>query len=249
MNFVALLLAILIGAFLFLLTRRIQSGQEVGLRPLQGFLALTSQVGRAVESGRRVHFSLGRAALNSATSPTSLAALQALDHLAQDGAASDVPPLVTVGEGTLLVAAQDQLRGGYHLARRDGDYSNTMAEFVAAGNSPMSYAAGVSYTVQHSNAGSNLLLGHFGPEIGIILEAAGRDNMDQIVGSDDPTALAIGAAMSDDLLIGEELFASGAYLTGAPSQVAGLQIQDILRYIVAAAVLLFAFINLLLGLL
>jgi hypothetical protein len=71
--------------------------------------------------------------------------------------------------------------------------------------------------------------------------------MDQIVGSDDPVALAIGSAMSDDLLIGEELFAAGAYMTGSASQIASLLIQDILRVIVVVAILLFAFINLLLG--
>jgi hypothetical protein len=53
--------------------------------------------------------------------------------------------------------------------------------------------------------------------------------------------------MSDDLLIGEELFAAGAYMTGKASQIASLQIQDILRLIVAVAILLFAIINLLLG--
>lgn len=247
LSFLALLIAIIIGAVLFLFTRRIQDGHQVGLRPLSGFESLTSQIGRAVESGRRVHFSLGRAALNRSTSPTSLAALSALDYLAEDGCASDVPPIVTVGDATLLPAAQDQLRGAYTEAGRSKDFSNTMVEFVAADTSPMTYAAGVSYTVQHSNIGSNLLMGHLGPEIGIILEAAGRENMDQIVGSDDPTALAVGAAMSDDLLIGEELFAAGAYMKGEPAQLASLQIQDILRLIIAAAVFLFALINLLLG--
>ncbi|MFZ0546593.1 MAG: DUF6754 domain-containing protein [Candidatus Promineifilaceae bacterium] len=247
MNLVALLIAIVVAAVLILLTRRIQSGREVGLRPVKGYQALTNQVGRAVESGRRVHVSLGRAALNTSTSPTSLAALAALDHLAQDGSAADVPPIVTVGEGTLLPAAQDQLRGAYTQVGRSKDYNNTMVEFVAPDSSPMSYAAGVSDVVQHNNVGSNLLLGHFGPEVGIILEAAGRQNMDQIVGSDDPMALAVGAAMSDELLIGEELFAAGAYLKGSPSQIASLQVQDILRLLVVAAILLFAVINLLLG--
>jgi hypothetical protein len=122
-----------------------------------------------------------------------------------------------------------------------------MVEFVASDISPLSYAAGVSDIVQHSNAGSNLLMGRFGAEIGIILEAGGRENMDQIVGSDDPVALAVGSAMSDDLLIGEELFAAGAYLKGSPSQLASLQVQDIMRLIVAAAILLFAIFNLLFG--
>lgn len=247
MTVVALLIAFLVGAVLFLLTRRIQAGEEVGLRPLRGFVTLNNQVGRAVESGRRVHFGLGRAGLNSATSPTSLAALSALEHLAKDGCASDVPPLVTVGNGTLLPAAQDQLRGAYNEANRSGHYSNTMAEFVSPGTSPMTYAAGVSDIVQHNNVGSNLLMGHFGPEIGIVLEAASRQDMDQIVGSDDPVALAVGRAMSDDVLIGEELFAAGAYLTGSPSQIASLQVQDLLRILVGVVILLVAIFRLITG--
>jgi hypothetical protein len=240
MNLLALLIVVLSGALLFLFTRRLQSGQEVGLRPLKGYKALTSQVGRAVESGRQVHFSLGRGSLSSSFSPASLAALAALENLAQDGCASDVPPLVTVGEGTLLPAAQDQLRGAYHQAGRSRDYANSMVEFVAPVSSPIAYAAGVSYAIQSRNVGSNLLIGHFGSEIALMLEAAGRQNMDQIVGSDDPTALAIGAAMGDELLIGEELFAAGAYLKGEPSQIASLQVQDILRLVIFIFILLFA---------
>lgn len=247
MGILALLIAILVGAVLYLFTRRIQAGEVVGLRPVSGYKSLTNQIGRAVESGRRVHFSLGRAGLNSATSPVSLAALAALDSIAEDGCASDVPPIVTVGEGSLLPAAQDQLRGAYREAGRSGDFSNTMVEFVASNTNPMSYAAGVSDVVQHNDVGSNLLMGHFGAEIGIILEAAGRENADQIVGSDDPVALAVGSAMSDDLLIGEEIFAAGAYMKGSPSQIASLQIQDILRFIIVAAIFLFALFNLLLG--
>jgi hypothetical protein len=65
-----------------------------------------------------------------------------------------------------------------------------------------------------------------------MVEAASRQAIDQVVGTDDPTALAVATAATDNVLIGEELFATSAYLEGSASQVASLQLQDILRWIV-----------------
>ena len=59
-----------------------------------------------------------------------------------------------------------------------------------------------------------------------------------------PTSLAVAAAVTEDLLLGEEMFAAGAYLHGEPAQIASLQLQDILRVIAIAGLLLAALINL-----
>jgi hypothetical protein len=58
-----------------------------------------------------------------------------------------------------------------------------------------------------------------------------------VIGTDNPGALAVAAAVTDHLLIGEELFAAGAYLEGKPAQVASLQLQDLLRLIIILAIL------------
>ena len=244
LNLLAVVIIISSGAVLFILTRRIQSGNEVGLRPLASYDALKSQVGRAVESGRSLHFALGRASLAETNGATSIAALTALDYLAQDGCPSGVPPLVTVGEATLLPAAQDQLRGGYEQANRGGEFSPRMAQFLAPASSPFTYAAGASEMIQHAHVGSSLLMGHFGPEIAIMTEAAARQKMDQVIGSDDPVAISIATAMTDHVLIGEEMFAAAAYLEGEPEQIASLQLQDLLRLIIAVSILLAALVNL-----
>jgi hypothetical protein len=105
----------------------------------------------------------------------------------------------------------------------------------------------VTEAIQHQNVGSNVLLGRFGPELAVMAEAAGRKNMEQVIGSDEPVALAIGLTVTNNLLIGEEFLAAGAYLQGRPVQVASLQLQDILRYLAAGSVLLVAVYRLVVG--
>lgn len=68
-------------------------------------------------------------------------------------------------------------------------------------------------------------------------EAANRRRVAQVVGSDDPVALAVATAATGNVLIGEEMLVAGAYLQGRRSQLASVQLQDILRWIVALAVL------------
>jgi hypothetical protein len=235
------------AALLYLFGRRLRAGYRPGLRPLPAYTVLTNQVGRAVESGRRVHFAAGRAGLAGTAAPTSVAALKALDYLAQDGCPSGVPPVVTVGEGTLLPAAQDSLRAAYAQTARPADFSPQMAQFLAAEAYPMAYAAGVTEVIHHGGVGSNIMMGRFGSEVAIITEAAARARVEQVIGSDDLEALSVAAVVTDNVLIGEELLASPAYLEGLPAQVASLQTQDLLRLLVGGAILLVALVRLVTG--
>jgi hypothetical protein len=68
-------------------------------------------------------------------------------------------------------------------------------------------------------------------------EAAARQGITQVIGSDDPVALALASAVTDDVLVGEELLAAGAYLEGSAPQLAALQAQDLLRLLVIFTIL------------
>jgi hypothetical protein len=227
---------VLVTALLLLVLTRRARRRKVTMRPVPGFEAVRDQIGRSVEEGTGVHVTLGRASLVGPASPVSLAALLAFGRLARDASASDVPPMATVGEGTLLLAAQDNLRGAYEAVDRAGDFRNTMTRFLPDADHPMAYAGGVNDLVNRSQLGSSLMLGRFGSELAIIAEAAQRRSLEQVTGSDDPEALAAAYPSADRLLIGEELLAAGAYLEGQPSQLASLQLQDLLRILVMGAI-------------
>ena len=235
---VIVLAVLLVLALLpFLLTRSVRAGRTAVLRPLTSYDGLAGQIGRAIESGRQLHVTLGQASLIGSASPTSLSATAVLDNLAKDGCANGTPPLVSMGDGTLLPLAQGSLQQALTQAGRPGDFDLSLTQFVAHNTDPFAYSAGVSALLQQQRVASNIMVGRFGPELAIVAEAANRQNIEQVVGTDDPSALAIATAVTDNVLIGEELFATSAYLEGSPSQIASLQLQDILRWIVVLFIL------------
>jgi hypothetical protein len=248
MNALFTLMAIVVVALLLLIfTRRQRNGRSLWIRPLPACASLSNQVGEAIESGRQLHVGLGQGSLVGEANPASVAASHILDHLAKDGSASGTPPLTTVGDGTLLPLAQDSLRQAHAAAGRLNDYRPAMAQFLAADSDPFAYAGGIAAILQQGETSSNLLVGRFGPELAIPAEIAARKNMVQVIGTDDPSALAVATAVTDDVLIGEELFAASAYLEDSPSQVASLHVQDILRWLIIIVMIILALGQLLAG--
>jgi hypothetical protein len=234
---IVLAILLVLGLLLFLLTRSMRAGRPAVLRPLASIDGLAGQIGRAIESGRQLHLTLGQASLIGNASPTSLSATAVLDNLAKDGCANGTPPLITVGDGTLLPLAQGSLQNALAIAGRSGDFDLSLTQFVAHNTDPFAYSAGVAALLQQQRVASNIMVGRFGPEIAIMAEAANRQNIEQVIGTDDPTALAVAMTVTENVLIGEELFATSAYLEGRPSQLASLQLQDILRWIVVFFIL------------
>ncbi len=243
----AFMVIVVVSLLLLIFTRRQRDGRSRVIRPLPACNSLSNQVGEAIESGQQLQVSLGQASLVGAANPTSIAATHILDYLAKDGCASGTPPMTTVGDGTLLPIAQDSLRQAHKAAGRLNEYKPTMTQFLAADSDAYAYAGGIAAILQRGKTSSNLLVGRFGPELAIPAEIAARKNMVQVIGTDDPSALAVATAVTDNVLIGEELFAAGAYLENKPSQAAGLQVQDLLRWLIILTILALASSQLLAG--
>lgn len=230
-------IVVFVAVFLALFTRSQQRLRDFALRPLPAYDTLQDQIGQAVESGSQLHLTLGQAGLTSAASPTSIAALTILDTLAKDGCANGTPPLVTVGEGTLLPAAQDSLLHAYNEAQYTSGFEPSAAQFIAAETDPFAYAAGVTSVIHHAKVSNNVAVGRFGIEMALIATAADRSNANQVIGTNDPIALALAHAVTNKVLIGEELLAAGAYLEGKPGQIASVRVQDLLRLLIAIGIL------------
>jgi hypothetical protein len=81
------------------------------------------------------------------------------------------------------------------------------------------------------------MIGHFGPEVALLTDAAERENVTLIGASDNLAGQAVLFANTQDALIGEELFSVGAYLGAGASHAASITVQDILRWIIIIALL------------
>jgi hypothetical protein len=217
----------------FILWRR---RSPAALRPIAAFEQLNRAVGLAVENGTRLHFSLGRGSLFPARGASALAGLAMLRRLSERTSVSDNPPIVTSGDASLAILSQDTLQSGYRAAGAEEQYRFTTGRL--AGLTPLSYAAGAMPTVHDENVSANVFIGDFGPEAALLTEAAERQNSTLIASSDNLAAQSIFYASAQEPLIGEELFAAGAYVGAGPAHEASLNVQDVLRWLVVLSILI-----------
>ncbi len=225
------LAAILLLAFTFL--RRRSPGS---FRIIDAYERLNRSVGLAVENGTRLHISLGRANLFTARGGSALAGLAMLRRLSERTSVSDRPPIATAGDASLAILSQDTLQAGYRAAGAEEQYRFTTGRLT--GLTPFSYAAGAMSVIHDENVSTNVILGDLGAEAALLTEASDREDEDMIAASDNLSAQSIFYASSQDPLIGEELFAAGAYVGAGAAHEASLNVQDVLRWLIILAIVL-----------
>ncbi len=235
---IVLVCAILMGVYFWINRDR----PYRGLRPIPAFGRLRKAISMAVEDGSRVHVSLGSASLVGPNSASALVGLAMLDRVAQLSSTSDRPPVVTSGDPGLAILSQDELRRSYRAANLSDEYDPRQGR--VAGVTPFSYAAGVMPVIRDEQVTSNIVIGNFGAEAGLITEAAEQTHACLLAGSDSITGQAVLFASAQDPLIGEELFAGGAYLQAGGMHTASLHAQDTLRLVAGGLMIIGAILKL-----
>lgn len=232
-----LALGLLIFAAVLLLALSFWRRRTPGsFRSIAAYERLNRSVGLAVENGTRLHVSLGRGNLFTARGGSALAALAMLRRLAERTSVSDRPPIATSGDASLAILSQDTLQSGYRAAGAEEQYRFSTGRLT--GLTPFSYAAGAIPVMHDENVSANIIIGDLGTEAALLAEAADRENTNLIAASDDLSAQSVFYATAEDPLIGEELFAAGAYVGAGASHDASLNVQDILRWLIILAILL-----------
>ncbi len=220
--------ALLLLAFTFLRRR-----SPAVFRNVDAFEHLKHAVGQSVEDGTRLHISIGRGNLFTARGGSALAGLAMLRHLSERTSLSDHPPIVTSGDSSLAILSQDTLQSGYRAAGAEDQYRFTTGRLT--GLTPFAFAAGTIPVICDEKVSANVVIGDFGSEAALLAEAADSEDADLIAASDNLSAQSVLYASSKEPLIGEELFAAGAYLGAGASHEASLQVQDVLRWLVILA--------------
>ncbi len=229
--------------------RRQPARSRTVLRPIRAMQRLRRAIGLAVEDGSRLHVSIGESSILSPTNASALVGLSTLERIGLLSSVSDRPPVVTSGDGSLAILSQDTLRAAYRIANVPDQYDPSQARL--AGPTPFSYIAGTLPVIYDERVSANILVGNFGPEVALLAEAAERQDSFVLAGSDSVAAQSVLYATAREPLIGEELFAVPAYLQAGSIYQAGLRVQDILRWVVIAALIggaLLVLVNSVLGL-
>ncbi len=222
------------AAFLLVILTLWKRRTPIVFRDVPALAHLQRFIGLSVEAGTRLHVGLGHSSLLASSSGSSLAGLAMLRHLSERTSVSDEPPVAAAGDPALALLAQDTLQAGYHAAGAPELFQPTTGRLAGIG--PFGYAAGTLPMIRDENVSSAILIGHFGPEAALISEAAARSAVTLTGASDDLGAQAVLYAGSPQPLIGEELFAAGAYLGAGAAHAASLTVQDILRWLIILGV-------------
>lgn len=225
----------LFAAVLLLVLTFIRRKSPPAFREMAAFTRLRRAAGLAVEDGTRLHVSMGRGALTSPRGAASLSALALLRQLGEQTSIGDRPPVATCGDAPLAVLSQDTLQAAYQAAGAEEYFEPASGRL--SGLTPFSYAAGAMAVSRLEQVSTDVLMGDFGPEVGLLADASERENSTLIAATADPAAQSILFASAADPLVGEELFAAPAYLGNDPAQRASLQVQDILRWLVILSLL------------
>ncbi len=232
---VGLVLLLLILPILFYITARARAGKIGKLRSIPGIDELPDLVGRSAETGQPLHVSVGVAGVGGGMTADTWAGLTVLAQLADEAAACDTPLLVTVADATVLPVAQDIVRRAFVRNGNAEAYDPTQVQFIAP--NALAYASAVSGILERESLTANVMIGQFGEEYLLMGETGARLGVRQIVGTADPATLPFVYASADETVIGEEMFAGGAYMGRRPIQIGSLLAEDWLRWLVVAGIL------------
>jgi hypothetical protein len=226
----------------------VKRGMTISLRTIPGYAALTRLLTQATETGRPVHVSLGISGIADAFTADTVAGLTTLEYVAERGVISEVPPIVTVANPTVLSAAQDILRRTYTRHGYAEEYDPARARFVApngalvsassvAPGNGVAYAAGTMQMLTQHKLTANVMVGRFGDEFLLLGETAAQRGLPQVGGTSATQVLPFVQSTVDNPLLGEEIYASGAYLLKKPAHLSSLLAQDVARWLLVLGIL------------
>jgi hypothetical protein len=119
-------------------------------------------------------------------------------------------------------------------------YAGDVARVVAL--SPASFGAATTTLMSDEAVNGNVLIGPVGAEGALLAEAGRRAGATTLAGTDNVAAQAALFPAADHSLLGEDVYATGAYLGRENAHVASLQAQDVIRWVLVIAILVGAVI-------
>jgi Domain of unknown function (DUF6754) len=204
------------------------------LRTIRAYDAIPPFVGEAIEAGRPVHVSFGSAGLGGSSTALTLASAELFYQVALRASAGST--ILTVSDPSALPLGVGALRRAYAL--RPDRLSGSSVHWYPAGERSLAFAAALTGLMGDDKVSSDILVGSYGPELALILEAAARRRQSTIAGSVDLAGQAVAYAMADRTLIGEEMFVAGAYLGDSSVQHASVVALDVLRWLLILGILI-----------
>lgn len=229
LNNFLLMLAITIGFFW-----TVSHAKRKGLfiRRIAGLDAIDEAIGRATEMGRPIYYSAGIGPMSMV--PT-IASTSILGEVARKVAQYDTSLKVPHFDPIVMTVCKEVVKQSYLEMERPDSYRDDINFFVS--NDQFSYAASVDGMIHREKPAACFFIGHFMAESLLLAEVGATTGAIQIAGTEQESQLPFFFTSCDYTLIGEELYAAGAYLSKEPMLLSTLKVQDFGKAFVMASVL------------
>ena len=211
-----------------------RTGKPLFIRRIAGLNAVDEAIGRATEIGRKVLYVPG---IQSVSDIQTVASLAILGHVARATARYGTDLDCPNRDPLTFVSARETVRSAYLAEGRPDLYREEMVNYVTYDQ--FAYTAAVSGRMVRERPAANFLIGHFFAEALILAETGQSTGAIQIAGTADPAQLPFFVAACDYTLIGEEIYAAGAYLSREPVLLGSIRGQDLAK----ALLLLFGLVG------
>lgn len=213
-------------------------GKIPEFRKLAGLEALHEMVGRAAEMNKSIHFSTGDGgALTGTEAPQVVAGLAVLGYVASLAARYGVKLTYSVFVPEAIPIATDLMRQAY-VKEGKADLFNAEEQIRFLSNTDMAFASAVQGIAERERPAASIMLGPFyGPAM-LQAEAFKRVGSIQLAGTARGYHIPYLAIIADYTLIGEEIFAAGAYVSKDPTQMGSIRGQDLAKIVIIALTVL-----------
>lgn len=206
------------------------------LRPIAAFAQMPSFARRSIEADRPVHLSIGSAGLGGESTILAIASAELAYQVALRASVGGASPILTLSDTSALPLGQDTIRRAYQSRGLGERFRASSVRWYPSGSRSLAFAAAITAMMSDDDITANILAGSFGPELALIMDSSARRGIPALAVSDQLEGQAVAYAMADEPLIGEEIFAGGAYLGGSPSQTTESVTIDIVRWLLVIAI-------------
>jgi hypothetical protein len=229
-----LILLVISSVLMIVLQYAAKRGRVPKIRRLPAIDAIDEAIGRATEMGRPVHYTPGLGGFHGYEAPMTIAGISVLSHAAKKAAEYNTPIIVTFSAPSIEPVVADVVKQAYLEAGKPEAFSPDNIRFISTRQ--FAYAAGVVGTLHREKVAANLMIGYFSGESMIIAEAGFLAGAIQIGATANTYQIPFFVVACDHVLVSEELYAAGAYLSKDPVQLGAIAGQDLLRLIVVALI-------------
>ncbi len=219
-------------AFFLYLPYAKKHAKRLFIRRIAGVDAIEDAIGRSTEMGRPILYVTG---VEEITDIQTIASLLILGHVSEVIAGYDTELKVANCYPMTMIVAEEIVRQGYANAGRLDAHRPENVMFITS--EQFAFAAAVNGIILRDRPATNIYLGRFFAESLLLSETGFLTGAVQIAGTAEFTQLPFFIAACDYTLLGEELYATSAYLSREPTLLTQLKVGDMVKAFIMLLIL------------